>query len=462
MIVKNEEKHLADCLLSVAGVSVNKDVVDTGSPDGTKESARRFGATVHDFAWVDSFAAARNESLRHATGEWIFWLDGDERLDEANLRKLRRLLGELPPANNVYMMCQWSAPDQLTGSTLVVDQARLFRKLPGACWRYRVHEQILMSLKEHGAQEVGTDIAIGHLGYQDPEARRRKRERNARLLLLELAENPNEAFALYNLANAYVEDGRLEDAAGLLRRCLEHAPARASYLPKTYYTLAGCYHHLGREEEALRYCREGKEQFPQTPSLWFHEGTMLLAKGDLAGARRAFETILQLPAQGNYAGVDARLAGCRTRHNLAFIYRRLGLAPKAEEQWRLAVAQTPDFEPPWLALVELYIEQNRHLEAEALLLQLEGKPYRKAIWPALEARLTLARGDIGGARRILEATLARNPKALWLRVLLADILLRVAHDDQAAEAHLRTILSMSPNEQQSRQKLAQLLAKKRR
>jgi hypothetical protein len=135
MIVKDEEKNLAECLTPVTGLFDEVIVVDTGSSDRTKEVARRCGAKVYDFIWVDSFAAARNESLRHAGGAWIFWLDGDERLDEANLEKLRRLLGELRDENNAYMMCQRSAPDQLTGATLIVDQARLFRNLPAARWR---------------------------------------------------------------------------------------------------------------------------------------------------------------------------------------------------------------------------------------------------------------------------------------------------------------------------------------
>ena len=130
-------------------------VVDTGSTDGTKDCAQRFGAKVVDFGWVDSFAAARNESLRHATGEWIFWLDGDDRLDEANLTRLRRLLSNLPDENNAYMMCQYSAPDRLIGTTLIVDQVRLFRNLPQARWSYRVHEQIFLALREHGRRRCG-------------------------------------------------------------------------------------------------------------------------------------------------------------------------------------------------------------------------------------------------------------------------------------------------------------------
>jgi tetratricopeptide (TPR) repeat protein len=462
MIVRNEQQNLGRCLASVANVFAETIVIDTGSVDGTKACARRFGARVYDFAWVDSFAAARNESLRHARGDWIFWLDADEHLDGANVQKLRQLLASLPAENTVYFMRQWSAADPMKGASILVDQARLFRNLPGARWRGRVHEQIFQALQATGAREVRTDIVIAHDGYQDAGLLKKKHERNLRLLRLELQDNPRDAFACYNLASAYLDLGQVEEAIGLLCRCLDCAPPRSSYLPKAHFLLAGAYHLLGRSEDALRACRAGKKHFPADVGLWFYEGILLTARSDLPGARHAFETVLQLPEQLHYTGLDAKLSGCRTRHNLGYIYRRLGMASQAEEQWQEAVRQTPEFEPPWLALVELYLEQQRPAEAEGLLRRLEGKPYREAIRPALEGRLILARGDLAGARRILEQALGVNPGALWLRIFLADILIKVAGDAPAAEQHLRTILSLCPNEQQSRQKLAQLLAGRRR
>ena len=46
------------------------------------------------------FAAARNACLEHATGDWIFWMDADDRIDADNRRlrpaldqKLRRISG---------------------------------------------------------------------------------------------------------------------------------------------------------------------------------------------------------------------------------------------------------------------------------------------------------------------------------------------------------------------------------
>ena len=71
MIVKDEAARLPRCLGSVAGVVDEMIVVDTGSSDGTKSVAAQFGAQVFDFLWIDDFAAARNESLRRATGDCL-------------------------------------------------------------------------------------------------------------------------------------------------------------------------------------------------------------------------------------------------------------------------------------------------------------------------------------------------------------------------------------------------------
>ena len=199
--------------------------------------------------------------------------------------------------------------------------------------------------------------------------------------------------------------------------------------------------------------------FPQAPGLWFQEGILLLARGDLAGSRQCFEAVLRLPDQCNYFGVDANLDS-RARHNLAFVLRQLGLPAEAEAHWQVTIGQTPEFEPAWLALLELLLEHDRRADAEALLLKLEGKVYRDAIWPGIAARLMLARGDVGGACRILEEAVSKTPNALWLRTLLADILLCATTDLRRGEHHLRQILALAPNELQTRRKLAALMANK--
>ena len=126
MIVKDEEKNLANCLESVRGIFDEIVVVDTGSTDRTVEIARSFGANVFDFVWVDSFSAARNEALAHATGDFAFWLDADDVVEPGQRVKLVDLLQRLrvgDQAANVERCACDPSPDG-TGGDTVVDHIR--------------------------------------------------------------------------------------------------------------------------------------------------------------------------------------------------------------------------------------------------------------------------------------------------------------------------------------------------
>ncbi|HWY86284.1 MAG TPA: glycosyltransferase, partial [Gemmataceae bacterium] len=206
MIVKNEEDNLPACLASVSGLTDEIIVVDTGSTDRTREIARDAGAKVFEFPWVDSFSAARNESIRHASGQWIFWMDADDRLDDENREKLKRLFASLgkretgedgkplaaphsslpPPVScllspvSCFVMKCLCLPDRETGTATVVDHVRLFRNDPRIRWRYRIHEQILIGVRLAGGEARWSDVVIHHTGYQDPARRGPKLERDVR------------------------------------------------------------------------------------------------------------------------------------------------------------------------------------------------------------------------------------------------------------------------------------------
>jgi glycosyltransferase involved in cell wall biosynthesis len=95
MIVRNEQENLPACLESVRSLFDEIVVVDTGSVDRTREIAREFGAKVFEFAWIDDFAAARNEALARATGDYAFWLDADDVVDPDQREKLQALFDGL-------------------------------------------------------------------------------------------------------------------------------------------------------------------------------------------------------------------------------------------------------------------------------------------------------------------------------------------------------------------------------
>lgn len=88
MIVKNEEDNLSRCLKTVYNFCDEIIIVDTGSTDDTKRIASKFTDKIYDLRWEEedglgNFSRARNYSIDKATGDYIFWIDADEQLENA-------------------------------------------------------------------------------------------------------------------------------------------------------------------------------------------------------------------------------------------------------------------------------------------------------------------------------------------------------------------------------------------
>ncbi|MBI2865689.1 MAG: glycosyltransferase family 2 protein [Chloroflexi bacterium] len=77
VIARNEERHIANCLgtLTWADEIV---VLDSFSVDATVEVAGHFGAKVHQRAFTN-FSDQRNAAMLLAQGDWILFVDADER-----------------------------------------------------------------------------------------------------------------------------------------------------------------------------------------------------------------------------------------------------------------------------------------------------------------------------------------------------------------------------------------------
>jgi (heptosyl)LPS beta-1,4-glucosyltransferase len=78
ILAKNESEMIENCINSLNWCSEVL-VIDNGSTDDTVAKAENLGARVITFSH-QSFARKRNEALKHATGDWVFYLDADERV----------------------------------------------------------------------------------------------------------------------------------------------------------------------------------------------------------------------------------------------------------------------------------------------------------------------------------------------------------------------------------------------
>jgi tetratricopeptide (TPR) repeat protein len=343
MIVRDEERHLAGCLESVADLVDEIVVVDTGSTDSTPEIARRFGARVFPFQWVDDFSAARNESLRHATGEWIFWLDADERLDAPSRGKFQQLLTTSGNQNAAFGMAIIYLPAPGNPVATAGKMIRMFRNQPQMRWKNRIHEEIDSAVRASGHRVVWTEIAIQHLGYQDLAERARKNERDLRLLLMDHAQNPDDPSALFYLGRMYFCMERPAEALPLLRRSLEHSWAHAGSPRHLYLLLVECHRRLGQVKEGLALCSAARARFPRDVGLRSLEGQLRDVSGDAAGAESCYLDLLRERNLDAFAGAPPGLVGFWTRQRLASLYARQGRMGDAEALWPTAEDAHKDY-----------------------------------------------------------------------------------------------------------------------
>lgn len=78
VIAKNEEKMIEDCLKSLSFCD-EIILIDNDSTDNTKEIAQKKGAKVYEIQTND-FSEIRNLGLSKAQGDWVLYIDADERV----------------------------------------------------------------------------------------------------------------------------------------------------------------------------------------------------------------------------------------------------------------------------------------------------------------------------------------------------------------------------------------------
>ncbi|MCB0729847.1 MAG: glycosyltransferase [Ignavibacteriae bacterium] len=200
MIVKNEEKYLRECLESVQDIVDEIVVVDTGSSDKTLEIAEDYNPKIYHFEWINDFSAARNFALSKSTGNWILYLDADERLDKNSIEELKKFTKN---DENIAIKCIVESVDENSSATQSMLYTRLFKNSKAIKFSGKVHEQIEQSLIKNNYKIIDSKIKIFHLGYGVSKIElKNKAKRNLELLLKDYSVN-KDSYVSYQLANSY-------------------------------------------------------------------------------------------------------------------------------------------------------------------------------------------------------------------------------------------------------------------
>jgi glycosyltransferase involved in cell wall biosynthesis len=263
MIVKNEERALGRCLDSIKGAVDEIVVVDTGSTDTTKEIARRYTSRVFDFPWIDDFAAARQFAFDQTIGDWVFWLDADDIVLNAEL--IRPLAASAPDDVGGFYWRYVLGRDARGEPTFEYWRERCVRNDGSFRWVGRVHEVLVGSSPRQIVQADG--IVVEH---HPPPGRVEESGRNLRILEKEYAETGGamDPRHLFYLGREYADHGNHDRAIEILTEYLrvgQWDDERYSAQTK----IAELYRIQGRYAEAIDADLQALKIYPRWPDAYF-------------------------------------------------------------------------------------------------------------------------------------------------------------------------------------------------
>ncbi|MCX7714396.1 MAG: glycosyltransferase [Clostridia bacterium] len=303
MIIKNEEQYLRQCLEALVPILEQVDseliIADTGSTDSSVEIAKEFTNNVFHFEWCDDFAAARNSTLKKATGEWFMFIDGDEIIEDASELIEFFNSGEYKKYNSAtYVVRNYSNEAMSIYSDF--NAGRLVKITPETCFKKPIHELLMPFNKPYKILSV----VARHFGYvfTDREFAEAKAERNINLLLDELKKTPKAPLLYLQLAEAYSvkeNKGSQETAVEYCVKGLEYAKnENRALFCALYAILASCYYSLDRHSDVIKVAREyfdsKKEKMAIDVEMYVRMGFSHMELKEYSKAIIAFENYVAL------------------------------------------------------------------------------------------------------------------------------------------------------------------------
>lgn len=292
MIVKNEEWILGRTLPNLVKHLDEVIVVDTGSTDRTVAIAEELGAKVFHFSWINDFSAARNESLKHATGDWILIIDADEYLKEEDLIALRRFL-EGAAGDSYQLEIRNCRAGEFNYDNYFI-RVRLLRNGRGYHFERPINEQLVTGQGRFAGGDLIPDLCLYHWGGRlDEDRKQMKKQRNLALLSKVAETYPQDPFYAYLQATNLKESGEHEKAIQEFSRTIEIDP-QGSLAAQAYAGQAWCHYKNKNGLEAFKSARRALELDQNLPDAYNLIGIILGGAGKYDEALQVLDEVGKL------------------------------------------------------------------------------------------------------------------------------------------------------------------------
>ena len=149
IITRNEQDNISECIknLSFADEVI---VIDNNSEDATVSSAKNAGAYVTSYPGLD-FSYLRNIGKEKANGEWLLYVDADERIPPSLAKDIKRVTDKKDKyqayalyRKNFYLGEMWRGKERMV---------RLMRKDALVGWQGTLHETAMVAGSEGELKE---------------------------------------------------------------------------------------------------------------------------------------------------------------------------------------------------------------------------------------------------------------------------------------------------------------------
>ncbi|WP_339249858.1 glycosyltransferase [Paenibacillus sp. FSL P2-0136] len=334
LIVKNEEQNLDHCLSSVEGIPDEIIIVDTGSTDHTKEIAAKWTQHIYDFKWIDDFSAARNESFKYATQDYILWLDADDILTTENKIKLEQLKETLTEEVDAVSMNYEIPQDKSRNFISNTTRLRLLKRTKGFIWKGIVHEDITI---EHSYHLIKSDITVTHTktgNAPDTTPSRRNLDIYERHLARGYSFNVSD---MLNYARECHSHKQYKQAIHYYEQCKDHPEIPLENRVFILHKLATCYVYNNQPEKELELTLEALTTDVPYPAFSCRMGEHFLKLGNLEAAIFWYHSAYSFPPGERYAwsAIDNVYHTWLPHQQLSLCYQALGdmVQAKHHQQW---------------------------------------------------------------------------------------------------------------------------------
>ena len=300
IIKRGECGDLERCLRSVKDLATEIVAVVDPAPlegDRTDEILSEYGAKEILLPWPGDYSAARNESLKHATCDWVLVIDTDEYVKKCDFKETSLEAD----AYRVVRENEYSVEDNA-----LLGRERITRFFRNGMFHYegRVHEQVV---RDNGQPNRAQDISItlGHTGYVDPGKMMEKSVVYRGLLSQMVEEQGDDPYIHFQIGRTYYVEKNYAKAAEAFEKAIEAGADTDEYVESLVETYGYSLLELNRSRDAL--ALTGFEEYADRADYRFLCGLIYMNNAAFDKAVSEFEAATSC-SKAAVAGTDSYAA----------------------------------------------------------------------------------------------------------------------------------------------------------